>query len=353
MSARFTRIWKSALLAAALIAAPGLSHAQEQFEPVPEPEQAENPEQPVRTDQPNGGRDDVADLAPSPYDADGALPKPRCVTLPNGKKACRRVVAVGRAKPASFAEAPWQTSLWSFKYTDYTAEEYRIKPEWMRRHKCGGTLVAPEWVLTAAHCLTGSLADHPFQIRIGASNLTDPRGKLFPVRAKFVHPSYDPVNKQNDIALLRIDPVRLPGVRPVRLIGTDTSAAVAEDSTMQVYGYGKTRNAEASALLLKASIVVWPLGECRTAMRSLAARITPSVLCALGVDGSDSCQGDSGGPLIQGPGPGAIQTGIVSWGKGCGQAGSPGVYVYVARYLPWIWATTGGRAGRPTLPAGL
>jgi Trypsin len=313
---------------------------------VPSEEVAQN--QPAPSD-----RDGVAFLPQTRYDTAGELQKPRCNVDGNSQRRCHRVVVVSLEKPATFTEAPWQASLWSFKYNDYTAAEYRLKPEWLRRHKCGGTLIAPEWVLTAAHCLTGDFADHPFKVRIGSATLTDPRGKLFTVREKFVHPRYYAPDKLNDIALLRIDPVKMPGVYPVRLIGMNGLASVPDESAVRVYGFGKTRQAEGSALLLKATIRVWPRGDCRTAMRALAGRITPTVLCALGRDGSDSCQGDSGGPLIMGTGGAAVQVGVVSWGVGCANPNSPGVYAYVASHLKWIWETTGGRAGRPTLPAGL
>lgn len=304
---------------------------------------------------PGGGRDDVADLPQTWYDAEGQPPPRRpCYKDEDGELVCPRVYAVtGRSRPAKLAEAPWQASLWSFKYTDYTPREYQLKPEWLRRHKCGGTLIAAEWVLTAAHCVRGDLADHPFRVRIGATSLTDPRGKLFTVRETIVHPGYDAVNKQHDVALLRIDPVRLPGVRPVTLNGTRGTAQIADDAPATIFGFGKTRQAEGSALLLKAQIAVWPRTYCKARMGLQAGRITPAVLCAGSDDGTDTCQGDSGGPLVIGVGAKAVQVGVVSWGKGCGRIGVPGVYADVAIYLPWIWRVTGGKAGRATLPGGL
>lgn len=322
-----------------------------------DPDQAADasPPPPAKVASSAGDRDAEADLTRTEFGADGSPPLPRlsCSTDEQGHRVCVRLVSVTRGRPASLAEAPWQVSLWSFKYTDYTPEEYRVKPEWLRRHKCGGTLIAPQWVLTAAHCVTGDLADHPFRVRAGASNLTDPRGQFFAVRQKVVHPDYDPVNKQNDIALLRIDPVNLPNVRPVRLNGVNGAAWIAPETPAMIYGFGKTRQADGSALLLKGAIQIWSRPECAYVMGQHASRITPTVLCAGSGDGTDTCRGDSGGPLMVGTGAQAVQAGVVSWGKGCGQPGMPGVYADVASYLPWIWKVTGGRAGRAKPPAGL
>lgn len=344
-----------------LVASAGSAQNQpgQSGEPPAEHDQAPDPTESQQVDpevKPSpGDRDGEADLPQTYWGADGSpeLPRLRCTTSENGTRVCRRIVSVTRGRPASLAEAPWQVSLWSFRYTDYTPAEYRIKPEWLRRHKCGGTLITPQWVLTAAHCVTGDLADHPFRVRAGAASLTDPRGKLFTVRQKVVHPGYDPVNKQNDIALLWIDPVNLPDVRPVRLNGVSGFAGIAPETPATVYGFGKTRQADGSALLLKGAIQVWSRPECAYAMGQHASRITLTVLCAGSGNGTDSCRGDSGGPLMVGLGPNAVQAGVVSWGKGCGQPGMPGVYADVASYLPWIWKVTGGRAGRATRPAGI
>ena len=248
-------------------------------------------------------------------------------------------------------EAPWQVSLWSFKYTDYTAAEYRAKPEWMRRHKCGGTLIAAEWILTAAHCISGDLADHPFRARLGATSLTDSNGVLIDIVQRIKHPKYKPELKRDDVALLRIVPVVAPNVRPVRLAGTNGSLALRPRLQASVYGFGKTyapdktRMADASAILLGGSVEVMDPEQCEADYRDFPGRITSSVFCAAS-KATDSCQGDSGGPLMARDGGAPIQIGIVSWGEGCSVAGRPGVYVNVEKYLTWIWRVTGGKAGR-------
>ncbi len=249
------------------------------------------------------------------------------------------------------AEAPWQVSLWSFKYTDYTPAEFAAKPEWMRRHKCGGTLIAPDWILTAAHCISGDLADHPFRARLGATSLTDANGVLMDVVQRISHPNYKPELKRDDVALLRIVPVIAPNVRPVRLAGTTDSLPLRPRLQASVYGFGKTyapdktRVADGSAILLGGSVEIIDPKQCAADYRDFPGRITSSVFCAAS-KATDSCQGDSGGPLMTRDGGVQVQIGIVSWGAGCSVAGRPGVYANVEKYLTWIWRVTGGKAGR-------
>ncbi|MDE2597336.1 MAG: serine protease [Sphingomonadales bacterium] len=292
---------------------------------------------------PQAGRDAEAPLQRTGLGKDGKYPHRRC-----GTRTCVRVVGTG-SHPASQAESPWQVSLWSFKYTDYSAEEYRVKPEWLRRHKCGGTLIAAEWILTAAHCISGDLADHPYKARVGSALLTDQRGTFFDVVEKIPHESYVAALNRHDIALLRVKPVHLPGVRPIRLLGMADDGNLPPETPARVYGFGKTRAADASALLIRGDVAIWAKDSCNAAYRERAAAMTSLVFCANAGD-TDSCQGDSGGPLVVGEGPDAVEAGVVSWGRGCGVPGSPGVYTNVAKYLPWIWNHTHGAAGKPISP---
>lgn len=233
-----------------------------------------------------------------------------------------------RNYPVSHAEAPWQVSIWSFKYNDYTVEELRQKPEWIRRHKCGGTLITSEWVLTAAHCVTGKLADHPMQVLIGTNRMGNNSGRLHKVRRKIVHPAYA-ADRNADIALLQIEPVRDSRTATATL--SRTTPRPTEFPKAKVYGFGRTRSAAVSAYLLSGNVRIWKATDCEAAYPGQLGRIRNRSFCANAPE-VDSCQGDSGGPMMLDN----VQVGVVSRGEGCARLDKPGIYINVAEFLPWI-----------------
>ena len=229
------------------------------------------------------------------------------------------------------------------------------------QHWCGGTIIAPDVVLSAAHCANSIERGFAEVSRYDRSDFEEPY-ESFQILNVVRHPQYDRSRKPEfDYMLIKLNG---KSSAPLVTLNEDSNIPSSNGDLLTVMGWGATGEGDTGVNKLNEVEIKyvtndvceesrgtytyqdWETKEWKTFYFNYKGLINDYDMCAIDINDEgfveDSCYGDSGGPLIiRGNDQSEdIQVGIVSWGVQCGNINFPGVYARVSHQIQWIKQTT-------------